>query len=106
MVDPIRKALFSRLPVMMVHHLAIYPTALLWLGVRLSVGHIAYFRMLRGFRHFRSIVFDQMLPKIAHYWSREAVEALLRAQGLQDITLAWVNEISWSAIGTKPLADR
>jgi hypothetical protein len=47
-----------------------------------------------------------MLPKIAHYWSREAVEALLKAQGLHDITLAWVNEMSWSVIGTKPLADR
>ncbi len=108
LVDPVRKALFSRLPAVVVHHLALYPTALLWLGVRLGVGRITYFRMLRGFafRHLRSIVFDQMLPKIAHYWSREAVEALLRAQGLQDITLAWVNEMSWSAIGTKPLADR
>jgi SAM-dependent methyltransferase len=107
LVDPVRKALFSRLPVAVVHHLAFYPTALLWLGVRLGIGRIDYFRMLRSFafRHLRSIVFDQMLPKIAHYWPREAVEALLSAQGLQDITLAWVNEMSWSAIGTKPLAD-
>jgi SAM-dependent methyltransferase len=106
-VDPLRRTLFSRLPVVMVHHLAIYPTALLWLGLRLGVGHIAYFRMLRSFtfRHLRSIVFDQMLPKIAHYWSREAVESLLRAQKLQDIALIWVNQMSWSAIGTKPLAD-
>jgi len=51
-------------------------------------------------------VFDQMLPKIAHYWSREAVESLLRAQELLDIALAWVNEMSWSAIGNKPLAIR
>jgi hypothetical protein len=28
------------------------------------------------------IVFDQMLPKIAHYWPRAAVERLLTGAGL------------------------
>jgi SAM-dependent methyltransferase len=102
--DPLRKALFSRLPVGLVHHLAVYPTALLWLLLRLGFGRIAYFALLRkfGFRHLRSIVFDQMLPKIAHYWSRATVERMMMEQGLQDVRLAWVNEMSWCAIGTKP----
>jgi SAM-dependent methyltransferase len=106
LLDPLRKALFSKLPVGFVHHLAVYPTALLWLGLRLGFGRIAYFRLLRGFtfRHLRSIVFDQMLPKIAHYWPRETVERLMRDQGLIDVRLHWVNEMSWSAIGTKPHA--
>jgi hypothetical protein len=47
-------------------------------------------------------VFDQMLPKIANYWPRETVERLLRDQGLVDIRTVWVNEMSWSAVGTKP----
>jgi SAM-dependent methyltransferase len=102
--DPLRKALFSRLPVGLVHHLAVYPTALLWLLLRLGFGRIAYFALLRefGFRHLRSIVFDQMLPKIAHYWPRATVELMMMEQGLQDVRLAWVNEMSWCAIGTKP----
>jgi SAM-dependent methyltransferase len=105
-LDPMRKALFSRLPVGLVHHLAIYPTALLWLLLRLGFGRIAYFRLLRqfSFRHVRSIVFDQMLPKIAHYWPRATVERMMREQGLRDVTLTWVNEMSWCAIGTKPSA--
>jgi len=43
-----------------------------------------------------------MLPKIAHYWPGEAVERMMRQQGLLDVRLIWVNEMSWSAIGTKP----
>jgi SAM-dependent methyltransferase len=102
--DPLRKALFSRLPIGLVHHLALYPSALLWLGLRLGIGRIAYFQLLRrlSFRHLRSIVFDQMLPKIAHYWPREAAIALLRQAGLEDVRAAWVNEMSWSVIGRRP----
>ena len=106
LLDPVRKALFSRLPIGLVHHLALYPTAILWVLLRLGFGRIAYLRLLRsfGFRHLRSIVFDQMLPKIAHYWPRETVERMMRQQGLLDVALIWVNEMSWSAVGTKPRA--
>jgi len=106
LLDPLRKALFSRLPVGFVHHLAIYPTAMLWLLLRLGFGRIAYFRLLRGFtfRHLRSIVFDQMLPKIAHYWPRATVERMMQERGLIDVRLVWVNQMSWCAIGTKPAA--
>ena len=83
-VDPLRRALFSRLPIGLVHHLALYPTALLWAGLRFGAGQIEYFLLIRGmtFRHLRSIVFDQMLPKIANYWPREMVERLMRGAGL------------------------
>jgi SAM-dependent methyltransferase len=103
-LTPLRKLMFSRLPIGVVHHLSLYPTAALWLALRLGLNSIEYFRLLRrlSFRHLRSIVFDQMLPKIAHYWSRGEVERLMRGAGLADIKLAWVNEMSWSAIGTKP----
>ncbi len=103
-LDPLRKALFSRLPIGLVHHLALYPTALLWLALGAGIGRIAYFQLLRsfGFRHLRSIVFDQMLPKIANYWPRDTVERMMQDAGLMDVRLIWVNEMSWSAIGTKP----
>ena len=104
--DPLRKVLFSRLPISLVHHLSLYPTAVLWLALRMGMGRIGYFDLLRGmaFRHLRSIVFDQMLPKIAHYWPKPQVEAMLREPGLADVKVAWVNEMSWSVIGTKPVA--
>jgi SAM-dependent methyltransferase len=102
-LDPLRKCLFSRLPIRFLHHLSLYPTAALWILLRLGFGRISYFTLLRrfGFRHLRSIVFDQMLPKIACYWPRATVEKLMREQGLADVRLIWVNEMSWSAIGTK-----
>jgi len=104
--DPLRRALFSRLPIGLVHHLSLYPSVALWLALRLGVGRIGYFDLLRrlAFPHLRSIVFDQMLPKIAHYWPRATVEALLCNAGLNDVKLAWVNEMSWSAVGTRPPA--
>jgi SAM-dependent methyltransferase len=107
LLDPLRKALFSQLPIGLLHHLSLYPAALLWLLLRLGAGRIAYFNLLRrfSFSHLRSIVFDQMLPKTAHYWPRSTVEQMMQDQGLLDVRLIWVNEMSWSAIGTKPGSD-
>jgi SAM-dependent methyltransferase len=101
--SPLRRLLFGRLPIRAVHHLSLYPTLLLWAWLRVRPGGIAYTRLLRRFtfRHLRSIVFDQMLPKIANYWSRDEVEALMRCAGLQRIELTWVNEMSWAASGVR-----
>lgn len=106
-LNPLRRAFFSRMPIGAVHHLSLYPAALLWLGLRVGFGRIEYFQLLRrlDFAHLRSIVFDQMLPKIANYWPRKTVERLMREAGLTDVVLIWVNEMSWSAIGTKAVLD-
>jgi hypothetical protein len=106
MLNPLRRALFSRLPIGATHHLSLYPTALLWLLLRLGLRPNAYFRLIAsfGFAHLRSIVFDQMLPRIAHYWRREEVETLMGRAGLEDVRVAWVNEMSWAASGIKSVA--
>lgn len=107
-LSPLRRALLSRLPIRVTHALSWPPAALLWLLLRLGLNRIEYFRLIKtfDFAHLRSIVFDQMLPKIAHYWSREEVEALMRDAGLENVRLAWVNEMSWAAIGTRPTCGR
>lgn len=43
--------------------------------------------LIFGFRHLRSIVFDQMLAKIAHYWPRATVKHMMREQGLREVRL-------------------
>ena len=103
-LDPLRKLVFSRLPIGLVHFLSLFPAILVWLCLRLGFGRIEYFRLIRrfSFRHLRSIIFDQMLPKIAHYWPRDAVESMMLDASLVGVKLAWVNEMSWSAIGTRP----
>lgn len=103
-LDPLRKALFRWLPVAVVHHLSLYPAALLWVLLRSGLAPSEYFKLLKrfGFRHIRSIVFDQMLPRIAHYWPRDEVVKLMRRAGLDDVRIDSVNGMSWSAIGTRP----
>ena len=106
LLDPLRRGVFSRMPVALVHHLSLYPAALLWLVLRLGLRRGPYLRLLAGFGlpHLRSIVFDQMLPRIAHYWPRETVVALMKGADLENIRVVQVNEMSWSAIGTRPPA--
>jgi hypothetical protein len=106
LLDPLRRALFSRLPISFVHHLSLYPTAILRLALRIGLQPNEYFKLLArfDFAHLRSIVFDQMLPRIAHYWPRERVAELMTEASLEDVRIRAVNEMSWLAIGTRPLA--
>lgn len=103
-LDPIRIHVLSKLPLWFVHWLSWFPTALLWLGLRLGFGRIAYMKLLRqlSFRHLRAIVFDHLIPKIAKYYRKDEAEALLRNAGLDDVQAVWVNEMSWTVIGRRP----
>lgn len=103
-LDPARKLLFSKLPISWVHFISTFPAALLWVLLRIGLSRIEYFRLLRqlSFANLRSIVFDQLLPRIANYWRKEEVEQLIRNAGLESIELAWVNEMSWAARGVRP----
>ena len=91
------------MPLRLVYHLSMYAAAALWLMLRLGLARLEYYKLLRRltFRHLRAIVFDQMIPRLANYWPREFVEALMRNAGLQNIRLVHVNEMSWSASGRK-----
>jgi len=103
-LNPIRTSLLSKLPLGFVHFLSWFPTALLWVGIRLGFGRIAYFKLLRRltFRHLRAIVFDHLIPHIAKYYRKEEAEQLLRDAGLEGVQAVWVNEMSWSVTGRRP----
>jgi SAM-dependent methyltransferase len=102
--DPVRRKLFSRLPLSVTYHLSLYPTAALWVFLRLWPVRLQYLKAITrySFAQLRVIVFDQMIPRIANYWTRAQVEQLLSDAGLENIRLVWVNEMSWSAAGRKP----
>lgn len=102
-LDPLRKNIFSKLPISLLHHLSLYPTIAVYCLVRLFSINIEYYRQIKKykFKHLRSIIFDQMLPKIANYWSRSEVRDLMHRAGLNEVQLAHVNEMSWCAIGKK-----
>lgn len=104
--DPLRRSLLSRLPLPLVYHLSLYATAALWLALHTGLLRLEYYRLLRSFsfKHLRAIVFDQMIPRIAHYWPKEFVESLCKDAGLEQICMVHVNNMSWSACGRKPYA--
>lgn len=101
--NPLRRGLFSRMPLRVVHALSLPLTAILWSMLRLGLPSGPYYRLLRGFSfaHLQAIVFDHMVPTIARYYRREEAEALLRRAGLSDIRSTWVNQNSWSVTGRK-----
>jgi SAM-dependent methyltransferase len=103
-VNPIRHALFSRMPLSMVNAIAWLPACVLWVLVRVGYTPVEYLKLLRRFSlpHIHHICFDQMLPRIAHYWRQEDAVALLEQAGLENIRVEAVNDVSWSVIGTKP----
>jgi SAM-dependent methyltransferase len=102
--NPLRRALFSRLPLWLVHAVSWPLTGVLWCLLRLNLLPGAYHRLIRrfSFAHLRAIVFDHMIPRIALYYTRAKAEALLARSGLVDIRSTWVNENSWSVIGRRP----
>ena len=53
------------------------------------------------FLHLRSIVFNQMIPSIAHYYKRQEAIDLLESSGLINIKIHNVNDMSWSVMGEK-----
>ncbi len=81
---------FSILPIKFTHFLSLFPTAAIYLLVRMGLGKIEYFRLIRKFSfwHLRSIVFDQML-------------SLMKKTELKKIEIAQVNDMSWCAVGIK-----
>jgi SAM-dependent methyltransferase len=102
--NPVRRLLFSRLPLSFVHALSLPLTATLWLALRCGFSRTAYLRQIRSFsfRHLRAIVFDHMIPRIALYYDRAGAIDLLHRAGLNDVQASWVNEMSWTVVGRKP----
>jgi len=106
-LSPLRKLMFSWMPLGLVRFLAYFPAGLLWAMLKMGFAPLAYLKLLStfSFRHIHHICFDQMLPRIAHYWRKDEALALLEQAGLEDVKAEWVNEVSWSVIGTKPASS-
>lgn len=102
--DPLRRFLFSKMPLSLVYAMSLPATALLWLLLRLGIGRTEYMRLIKtfSFRHLRAIVYDHMIPRIAKYYKKHEAIELLESAGLENVRVHWVNEMSWTVIGNKP----
>ncbi len=72
------RAIGSRAPISVTHAIAKGVTTAAWPVIRTFPFRTDYYRWLRtlSFHNVESIVFDQMLPRIAHYWTRADMERL------------------------------
>jgi 2-polyprenyl-3-methyl-5-hydroxy-6-metoxy-1,4-benzoquinol methylase len=97
------RQLGSRLPVRVTHAIAKVTTAAIWPALHLIPWRTAYYRNLRtlSFGNVESIVFDQMLPRISHYWSRAEMEGLVDPLGGR-ARVEFVQGNSWHVCVTKP----
>jgi asparagine synthase (glutamine-hydrolysing) len=95
--------LLRRLPIRAVHALAHAASLLVYAWLRLPLRRSEYLAQVARYplRHLRSIVFDQLLPEIAHYWRREEVEALFDGLDLAKLEIHWNRGYSWTVIGRR-----
>ncbi len=103
-VDPIRIHITSKLPLAFVHALSYFCSVPLYLYIKICRPSNAYLTQLRSFDfwHVHSIVFDQLIPDIAHYWKKEEVFALVEGLALSQVTVSPPpNGSGWILIGTK-----
>jgi len=86
-VDPIRIHITSKLPVALVHFLSYLCSIPLYAYVKLKISRTPYMQQLANFDfwHIHSIVFDQLIPTIAHYWTKTEVERLAENLALEDV---------------------
>lgn len=86
----------SKSPISVTHGIAKGITLAAWPVLKLAPWRTDYYRRLGSlsFKNVESIIFDQMLPHIAHYWTRTDMEKLVQPLG-GDATIELVQGNSW-----------
>jgi len=103
---PLRRVT-SRLPHAVLHVVSTMLAALLRVYIAaarvLPLPLRAYMRKVLApldFEALRTNVYDQLNPKIAHYWTRDEVRRLMEEAGFADVRLYHRHGYSWTATGT------
>lgn len=100
-IDPIRINLTSKLPLFLVHFISYFASIPIWLYTRKYKGKNGYMKQLSLFKltHINSIVFDQLIPEVANYWTKEDIEELLEQAGIKKYSINQPpNKCGWTVI--------
>lgn len=91
------RSLGSKLPLWAAHFLAKVVTLIAWPLIQVIPWKTEYYRNLKllSFKNIQSIIFDQFIPKIAHYWTRADMERLVSQLPDAQVNLEFVQENSW-----------
>ena len=101
-INPIRK-ITSCLPVFLVNMLSSLLAVVLYSYLHLIKQQKEYFIQLSKFRFWviHNIILDQLIPKIANYWTKEEALKKFDNKNLKDIEIHKINNNSWTLIGRK-----
>ncbi len=113
-VDPVRKALTSKIPYAPLRALSAIPAAGIWAAIKLlyapgadgkgpkNLPYGEYFSSMYDFPfdELHWIVFDQLVTPVAFYLSRAEVESWFKGPQFKDAALRWHNRMSWTATAT------
>lgn len=93
------RAMGSRLPLSVTHAVAKGITLFAWPAIHVIPWRTDYYRRLRAlsFKNVESIIFDQMLPHIANYWTRGDMERLTGVLDGGRPRIEFVQGNSWAA---------
>ncbi len=93
------RAVGSRMPIGLTHAIAKGVALLAWPAIQGIPWRTAYYQRLRTltFKNVELIIFDQMLPHIAHYWTRSDMDHLASLCEGGQVRLEFVQENSWHA---------
>lgn len=103
-LEPFRKYITSRLPPDIVHVLSFFFSIPLWLFAKALRGPTTYFKQLSKFSfwHIHSIVFGQLLPTVASFWTEKQLRALFDPTLFAEVHLFRTpTNVSWNAVGLK-----
>jgi len=113
-VDPVRKALTSKVPYGPLKALSAIPAAAIWGAIKLFYApgpggtwpsHLPYGQYFSSMYDFpfdevHSVVFDQLVTPVAFYLPKAQVESWFVGEGYRDVQLRWHNQMSWTATAT------
>ncbi len=92
-----------RVPIRLLNWLTAPFSLVWWLYIKLPIHSHPYHRLFRTapFWHVHSILFDQLLPEIANYWTKEETIALFDGLPVEIEHVTWINRGSWTVIAKK-----
>ncbi len=103
-LNPTRKYFTSKLPLSLLHFLTYFVSIPFYIYLKLFKQKRDYFKQLQtfSFSHTHSILFDQLLPPIARYYSKEEAYNLLECNNFKDIKIYQPpNNNGWIVRGIK-----
>jgi len=97
-INPLRKIITSKLPVGIVHSISYLFSMPLYIFVKIFKGPSKYLKQLSkySYAHIHSIVFDQLIPEIANYWTKEEAQDLFKFDDIKNLEiLKPKNNMGW-----------